>query len=60
MLFIVDVIIDAAVVLDRVLVIDVSLQSGHAETVVLAVQSNQAPQIANASALGIVTLVLVG
>ena len=56
----VDVIIDAAVVLDRVLVIDVSLQSGHAETVVLAVQSNQAPQIANASALGIVTLVLVG
>jgi hypothetical protein len=41
-------------------VIDVSLQSGHAETVVLAVQSNQAPQIANASALGIVTLVLVG
>lgn len=56
----VDVIIDAAVVLDRVLVIDVSLQSGHTETVVLAVQSNQAPQIANASALGIVTLALVG
>jgi hypothetical protein len=56
----VDVIINATVVLDRVLVIDVALQPGRSETVVLAVPLTNAPKIANAAALGIVALVLVG
>ena len=56
----VDVIIDAAVALDRVLVIDVSMQSGHQPTIVLAVPLADAPKIANAAALGVVALVLVG
>ncbi len=56
----VDVIIDAAVALDRVLVIDVSMQSGHQATIVLAVPLADAPKIANAAALGVVALVLVG
>ena len=56
----VDVIIDAAVALDRVLVIDVSVQSGHQATIVLAVPLADAPKIANAAALGVVALVLVG
>jgi hypothetical protein len=56
----VDVIINATVVLDRVLVIDVALQPGRSETVVLAVPLTNAPKIADAAALGIVALVLVG
>ena len=48
------------VVLDRVLVLDVALQSGRQATVVLAVPLTNAPQIADAAALGIVALVLVG
>jgi hypothetical protein len=56
----VDVIINATVALDRVLVIDVALQPGRSETVVLAVPLTNAPQIADAAALGIVALVLVG
>ncbi|GBL21078.1 hypothetical protein EMGBS4_11380 [Acidimicrobiaceae bacterium] len=56
----VDVIIDATVALDRVLVIDVASQPGRSETVVLAVPLTSAPQIADAAALGIVALVLVG
>ena len=56
----VDVIINATVVLDRVLVIDVAMQPGRSETVVLAVPLTNAPKIADAAALGIVALVLVG
>lgn len=56
----VDVIIDATVALDRVMVIDVASQPGRSETVVLAVPLSSAPQIADAAALGIVALVLVG
>ncbi len=56
----VDVIIDAKIALDRVLVIDVVLQPGRSETIVLAVPLASAPQIADAAALGIVALVLVG
>ena len=56
----VDIIIDATVALDRVLVIDVVLQPGRSETIVLAVPLASAPQIADAAALGVVALVLVG
>lgn len=56
----VDVIINATVALDRVLVLDVALQPGRQATVVLAVPLTNAPQIADAAALGIVALVLVG
>ena len=56
----VDVIIDATVALDRVLVIDVLLQPSRSETIVLAIPVASAPQIADAAALGIVALVLVG
>jgi len=42
------------------LVIDVSMQSGHQPTIVLAVPLADAPKIANAAALGVVALVLVG
>ncbi len=56
----VDVIIDATVALDRVLVIDVVLQPGRSETIVLAIPVASAPQIADAAALGIVALALVG
>ena len=56
----VDVIIDAAVALDRVLVIDVAVQTGRQATIVLAVPLVDAPKIANAAALGVVALVLVG
>ena len=56
----VDVIINATVALDRVLVLDVALQSGRQATVLLAVPLTNAPQIADAAALGIVALVLVG
>ena len=56
----VDVIIEATIALDRVLVIDVVLQPGRSETIVLAVPLASAPQIADAAALGIVALVLVG
>ena len=56
----VDVIVDATVVLERVLVIDVVTQSGRPETIVLAVPYIDAPTIANASSLGIVALVVVG
>ena len=54
------VIIDATVALDRVLVIDVLLQPSRSETIVLAIPVASAPQIADAAALGIVALVLVG
>ena len=56
----VDVIVDATVVLERVLIIDVVTQSGRPETIVLAVPYIEAPTIANASSLGIVALVVVG
>lgn len=56
----VDVIIDATVALDRVLVINVASQPGRQATVVLAVPLLNAPQIADAASLGIVALVLVG
>ncbi len=56
----VDVIIDAAVALDRVLVIDVAVQTGRQTTIVLAVPIADAPKIADAAALGVVALVLVG
>lgn len=56
----VDVIIDSAIVLEQVLVIDIVEQSGRQATIVLAVQVANSAMIANAAALGIVSLVLVG
>ena len=56
----VDVIIDSAIVLEQVLVIDIVEQSGRQATIVLAVPVANSAMIANATALGIVSLVLVG
>ena len=56
----VDVIIDSAIVLQRVLVIDFVEQPNRQTTVVLAVPVSNAAMIANAASLGIVSLVLVG
>lgn len=56
----VDVIIDSAIVLEQVLVIDIAEQSGRQATIVLAVPVENSAMIANAAALGVVSLVLVG
>ena len=56
----VDVIIDSAIVLEQVLVIDVAEQSGRQATIVLAVPAENSAMVANAAALGVVSLVLVG
>lgn len=56
----VDVIIDSAIVLEQVLVIDIAEQSGRQATIVLAVPVENSAMIANAAALGGVSLVLVG
>ncbi|MEY4404750.1 MAG: hypothetical protein RI976_681, partial [Actinomycetota bacterium] len=56
----VDVIIDSAIVLEQVLVIDIAEQSGRQATIVLAVPVKNSAMIANAAALGVVSLVLVG
>ena len=56
----VDVIIDSAIVLEQVLVIDIAEQSGRQTTIVLAVPVENSAMIANAAALGVVSLVLVG
>ncbi len=56
----VDVIIDSAIVLEQVLVIDIVEQSGRQATIVLAVPVANSAMIANAAALGVVSLVLVG
>ena len=56
----VDVIIDSAIVLERVSVIDFVEQPNRQTTVVLAVPVSNAAMIANAASLGIVSLVLVG
>lgn len=56
----VDVIIDSAIALERISVIDVVEQQNRQTTVVLAVPVGSAAMIANASSLGILSLVLVG
>ena len=56
----VDVIVDSAIALEQVLVIDVAEQSGRQATIVLAVPVANSATIANAAALGVVSLVLVG
>ena len=56
----VDVIIDSAIVLEQILVIDIAEQSGRQATIVLAVPVENSAMIANAAALGVVSLVLVG
>jgi len=56
----VDVIIDSAIVLEQVLVIDIAEQSGRQATIVLSVPVENSAMIANAAALGVVSLVLVG
>ncbi len=56
----VDVIIDSAIVLEQVLVIDIAEQSGRQATIVLAVPAENSAMVANAAALGVVSLVLVG
>ena len=56
----VDVIIDSAIVLERVSVIDFVEQPNRQTNVVLAVPVSNAAMIANAASLGIVSLVLVG
>jgi hypothetical protein len=56
----VDVIIDSAIVLEQVLVIDIAEQSGRQATIVLAVPVENSAMIANAATLGVVSLVLVG
>ena len=56
----VDVIIDSAIVLEQVLVIDLAEQSGRQATIVLAVPVENSAMIANAAALGVVSLILVG
>ena len=56
----VDVIIDSAIVLEHVLVIDIAEQSGRQTTIVLAVPVENSAMIANAAALGVVSLALVG
>jgi hypothetical protein len=56
----VDVIVDSAIVLEQVLVIDIAEQSGRQATIVLAVPVENSAMIANAAALGAVSLVLVG
>lgn len=56
----VDVIIDSEIVLEQVLVIDIVEQSGRQATIVLAVPVANSAMIANAAALGVVSLVLVG
>lgn len=56
----VDVIIDSEIVLEQVSVIDIVEQSGRQATIVLAVPVANSAMIANAAALGVVSLVLVG
>jgi hypothetical protein len=56
----VDVIVDSAIVLEQVLVIDIAEQSGRQATIVLAVPVENSAMIANAAAVGAVSLVLVG
>ena len=56
----VDVIVDSAIALEQVLVIDVAEQTGRQATIVLAVPVANSATIANAAALGMVSLVLVG
>ena len=56
----VDVIVDSAIVLEQVLVIDIAEQSGRQATIILAVPVENSAMIANAAALGVVSLVLVG
>lgn len=56
----VDVIVDSATVLEEVLVVDVTEQSGRQTTVVLAVPVSKSAMIANAASLGALSLVLVG
>ena len=56
----VDVIIDSAIVLEQILVIDIAEQSGRQATIVLAVPVENSAMIANAATLGVVSLVLVG
>ena len=56
----VDVIIDSAIVLEQILVIDIAEQSGRQTTIVLAVPVENSAMIANAAALGVVSLALVG
>ncbi|MBM3741343.1 MAG: hypothetical protein ACKOH9_03880 [Actinomycetota bacterium] len=56
----VDVIIDSTIALERVLVFDVIDQPNRQTTVVLAVPVTSTAMIANAAALGAVSLVLVG
>lgn len=56
----VDVIIDSVVALEKVLVVDLVESQGRQATVVLAVPVANSAMIANAAALGIVSLVLVG
>jgi hypothetical protein len=54
------VIIDSAIVLEQILVIDIAEQSGRQTTIVLAVPVENSAMIANAATLGVVSLVLVG
>jgi len=56
----VDVIIDATIALERVLVFDVINQPNRQTTVVLAVSVDNTAMVANAASLGVVSLVLVG
>ena len=56
----VDVIIDSAISLERVLVFDVIDLPNRQTTVVLAVPMTEVAMVANAASLGVVSLVLVG
>ena len=56
----VDVIIDATIALERVLVFDVINMPNRQTTVVLAVPVDNTAMVANAASLGVVSLVLVG